>query len=98
MTVDDKTMPPEITPGLIWRVVDGNMVVVSPDAGDVHVLSQTGSEIWQLLLDGQDVSAIESYLVQKYIVSAAQAHEDVAVFIAELQSSGLLRQAVTVQT
>lgn len=91
MTADGAMAAPQIVPGLIWRVVDGNIVVVSPTAGDVHVLSQTGSDIWHLLADQNDVRAIESYLVQKYIVTDEQAHEDVAHFIQELRTLGLLQ-------
>lgn len=91
MTAEAEMAAPQIVPGLIWRVVDGNMVVVSPTAGDVHVLSQTGSDIWQLLADKNDVRAIESYLVQKYIVTNEQAHDDVAHFIQELRTLGLLQ-------
>ncbi|HRQ40553.1 MAG TPA: PqqD family protein [Chloroflexota bacterium] len=90
MTADAQVALPQMAPGLIWRVVDDNIVVVSPEAGDVHVLSRTGSDIWQLLAGSKDVSTIESYLVQKYIVSAEQAHQDVANFIQELKALGLL--------
>ncbi|GIK55145.1 MAG: hypothetical protein BroJett015_08080 [Chloroflexota bacterium] len=91
MTADGAMAVPQIAPGLIWRVVDGNIVIVSPTAGDVHVFSQTGSDIWQLLADRNDVRAIESYLVQKYIVTDERAHEDVANFIQELRMLGLLQ-------
>lgn len=91
MTADGEMAAPQLAPGLIWRLVDDNVVVVSPEAGDVHVFSQTGSEIWRLLIEQNDVSTIESYLVQKYIVSAAQAHEDVVAFIQELRTLGLLQ-------
>ncbi|NJN54786.1 MAG: PqqD family protein [Anaerolineae bacterium] len=91
MTTVETNGIPEIVPGLIWRVVDDNMVVVSPEAGDVHVLSQTGSDIWQLLVDKKGMSEVESYLVDKYIVSHEQAHDDLAQFIQELRAMGLIR-------
>lgn len=91
MTANSEKTEPGIVPGLIWRLVDDHIVVVSPEAGDVHVLSQTGSEIWQLLLEKKDVSAIESYLVQKYVVSPEEAHQDMAFFIQELTALGLLQ-------
>ncbi len=91
MTSNSDKVSASIVPDLIWRVVDDNIVIVTPEAGDVHVLSQTGSEIWQLLADGKDASAIESYLVHKYTVSTEVAHHDVADFLRELATLGLLR-------
>lgn len=80
----------EIASGLIWRLVDDNVVVVSPVDGEVHVLSETGTAVWQLLADKKAVSEIESYLVKHYIVTQEQAHADVVQFLEELRSLGLL--------
>lgn len=91
MTTGGETATPQIVPALIWRQVDDNMVVVSPESGDVHVLSQTAADIWRLLAEENDVSTIESYLVEHYVVSAEQAHDDVGAFIQELKSLGLLQ-------
>ena len=85
----DKQM--EVVPELIWRMVDDNAVLVSPEDGEVHVLSHTGTVIWQLLADKRSVSEIESFLVTQYIVSPEKAHSDVVAFMNELKSSGLLR-------
>ena len=80
-----------INPDLIWRVVDGNTVVVSPEDGDVQVFSATANVIWQLLVDKKEISEIESYLVSHYIVSDDQAKADVNKFILELIEMGLIR-------
>ena len=91
MTAEAIASSLQIRPGLIWRVVDDNIVVVSPEAGDVQVLSQTGSVIWQMVANKNEVRDIESYLVEHYIVSPEQAHQDVAAFIRELKNLGLLQ-------
>lgn len=88
--VKDNSKSFEITPTVIWRVVDDNTVVVSPENGDVVVLSETGSIIWQMLADKKAVSEIESYLASHYIVSVEQAEIDVHNFIEELIQSGLI--------
>lgn len=80
-----------IKPELIWRIVDDNAVVVCPETGDVHVFSQTGSIIWQMLAQKKTVSDIVTYLVNHYTVSHEQAHTDVANFIHELNESRLLQ-------
>jgi len=81
---------PQVSSGIIWRILDGNAVIVSPTDGEVHVLSETGTAIWEMVVDKKDVSDIEGYLVEHYIVSQADAHQDVASFINEIKVLGLV--------
>jgi hypothetical protein len=81
---------PLIAPDLIWRLLDDNAVVVSPQVGDVHVFSQTGSTIWQLLAKQKNLNEIEEYLVNHYIVNREEARRDMESFIYQLQELGLL--------
>lgn len=91
MDMADNTIP-KIAADLIWRLVDENVVVVSPEKGDVHVLSPTGTQIWQLIADKKEVSEIETYFVKRYIVSQEQARADIYEFINNLQGLGLLNK------
>ncbi len=91
MAVETLLSAPEVAAGLIWRVVDDNVVVVSPDTGDVHVLSPTGAVVWQMLADKKEVNAIKSYLTNHYTISPEQADQDVTAFISTLKQEGLLR-------
>ncbi len=81
---------PQVAPSIIWRILDGNAVIVSPTDGDVHVLSETGTAIWEMVADKKDVSDIEGFLVEHYIVSQAEAHQDVESFINDLKTLGLV--------
>ncbi|MCP4357241.1 MAG: PqqD family protein [Chloroflexi bacterium] len=81
---------PQVAPDIIWRIVDGNAVIVSPIDGEVHVLSETGTAIWEMVADKNNVSDIEGYLVDHYIVSQAQACQDVESFINNLKALGLI--------
>jgi len=81
----------QIKPELIWREVDNNTVIVSPEDGDVIVLSATGSIIWKMLADKKGVNEIESHLVNDYIVSAEKAKSDIQSFVQELKQAGFLR-------
>lgn len=92
MTAD--SLPPTsytIAPGLIWRLLDENVVVVAPDAGDVHVLSQTGAVIWQLLAEEKSLTEIVTHLAENFTVSFEQAQADLLAFIHQLQASNLLQ-------
>ncbi len=81
---------PQIAPGIIWRVLDDNVVVVSPTGGKVRVLNQLGTVIWQLLTEGKTREDILTHLVDFYEVSAEQAFEDLNGFLIELKERGLV--------
>ena len=81
---------PCVVPDLIWRVLDGETVVVSPVDGEYCVLNGLGTVIWQLLVDGCSLAGIEAHLVEHYEVSEEQAREDVGRFLSDLQQHGLL--------
>lgn len=79
-----------IKPNLIWRQVDENTVVVTPQSGQMRVLNGVGSTIWQLLADNQSKEAIIAHLVAHYTVTVEQASIDLDKFLAELEERGLL--------
>lgn len=81
---------PQVTSGLISRVLDGNTVIVAPHVGKVRILNPVGSFIWQLLNEGQSRTQIESHLSQKYAISAEQAQQDLETFLTDLKQRGLL--------
>jgi hypothetical protein len=81
---------PIIHPELTWRLLDSEAVIVSPTSGDIRVLNQTGTEIWQLLADGCELEKIEMVLVDQYNLSLHQAKVDVSVFLEDLMRCGLI--------
>ena len=81
---------PDIAPQLIWRQLDGNVVIVLPRQGDIHVLNPIGTSIWQLLVERCSIADIERHLVTHYDVSEADARRDLAAFLADLTERELL--------
>ena len=81
---------PRIISNLIWRQVDGNTVVVTPQSGEMRVLNGVGSTIWQLLAEEQTPDAIVAHLVTHYDVSPQQASDDLWAFLADLDGRHLL--------
>ena len=81
---------PHLKSDLIWRKVDENTVVVTPQSGKMRVLNGFGSTIWQLLVENQAPQAIIKHLVAHYAVSAEQASADLNTFLAELEERNLL--------
>ncbi len=81
---------PQIVSNLIWRQVDENTVVVSPQSGEMRVLNGVGSTIWQLLAEKKNPDDIIAHLVAHYAVSPEQARQDLQAFLTDLDERHLL--------
>ena len=81
---------PHLISEIIWRVLDDNAVLVSPEGGQVTILNGVGTIIWSLI-DGQSNGLdIARQLAQQYDVSSDQAQNDVEQFLNKLQNRGLI--------
>lgn len=74
----------------VFRVVDGEAVIVEPRNGMVNVLSGVGTRIWELLDGVRDVSDIAGILQDEYEVTREQAESDAREFLEDLKSKGLV--------
>jgi len=81
---------PKVAPDLVWRLLDGNAVVVSPGAGEVRVLNRVGTVIWQLLIEENGPDDIEEHLVKQFSVTRHQARSDLQAFFSDLTERGVL--------
>lgn len=81
---------PRIAANLIWRQVDENTVIVSPQNGEMQVLNGVGSTIWQLLDEQKSPDFIVTYLTDYYNVSHEQAYSDLQNFLADLEERCLV--------
>lgn len=79
-----------IAPGLIWRLLDDNVVIVSPGVGKVRVLNGMATIIWQLMGENKNQAEIEAYLATHYEASIEQVREDLQDFLADLKDRGLI--------
>ena len=75
---------------IVWRVMDDNAVVVTPQTGKVRVLNPVGSAIWQRLVENKSVPEIATHLATHFEVSHTQAQQDIQQFIEELKARGIV--------
>lgn len=80
----------QIAPGLIWRLLDDNVVIVSPGMGKVRVLNGMATVIWQLMAEGKSNNEIQEHLTAHYEVTIGQAQEDLQLFLTDLKDRGLI--------
>ncbi len=54
--------------GLVARIVDDETVILDPETGYLHVLNDTGTEIWNYIQKEKDpsVSSVISYMQDTY--------------------------------
>lgn len=76
---------------ILVREVDGEVVILDREAGQVHQLNPTGRYIWELLDDGYECDSIVDVMVQEFEVARETAEADVEGFLQQLRALGLVR-------
>ena len=77
---------------LVWREVDEEVVIVSPDSGDVRALNLIGSRIWVNLDGKQSLELILKQLVNDFpSVSTDRLQQDLLQFIASLNERHMIK-------
>ena len=81
---------PLLHPQVATRIIDGEAVIVLPKSGQVKVLNEVGSRIWELIDGTRSVGEITEIVVAEYDVTTDQAERDVEEFIQELIEGDML--------
>jgi hypothetical protein len=80
----DRWQRPTPHPQVAATVVDGQAVIVMADAGQVTVLNDVGTRIWQLSDGKRNVDEIVQTIVAEYEVTPEIAWQDVETFLQRL--------------
>ena len=79
-------------PGLEWRVLEGETVVLDLDGSQYFAINQTGTLLWPLLAQGTTKAQLVGPLTSACDVAPADAARDVEAFCARLDGAGLLER------
>jgi hypothetical protein len=74
---------------LSWRVLEGEVVVLFPDAGTLHRLNPTGTRCWELVDGRRTLAELGEELSAEYSASAAEIVSDLEVLATDLVAAGL---------
>ena len=74
----------------IWRVVDGEVVILLPDGHMLYALKGCGSRVWELIEEEKSISEIARKICDEYEVEPERASEDITEFINELAEMKLV--------
>ncbi len=79
------------SPDLPFRVVDEEVVIVSPPEGEITVLNETAAKIWQLLDGKRTLQQIADILAHEFEVERGKAYSDCFDFIKKLEQKGFVQ-------
>ena len=77
-------------PGVIWRTLDDETVLILPNSGHYVIINEVGTFIWELIERAMPVKEIEREIVDTYGVTIEQAATDLQTFLNELSHKGLI--------
>jgi hypothetical protein len=78
------------SPSTASRVFGQDAVIISPAENTVRMLNPTGSRIWELADGSHTAENIAVLLAEEFEVSLSEARGQVADFLADLESRGLV--------
>ena len=91
MTVSNTREPAlRIPDHVVYRELDGALVLTSLAVGGFLRLDEVGRAIWTALAQGLDVDAVVAELTRTYDVAEERCRADVVSFISDLERRGLL--------
>jgi hypothetical protein len=86
---------------VVARVVAGETLIVPirgkvGDLASIYSFNGTGTLIWKMLDSPKTIAQLADGVAQEYEVDAAQAERDVASFVSEMKSVGLVEVPASV--
>lgn len=81
---------PQRAQDVIWQFMDDGVVLVLPEEGELRVLNEVGTTIWQLIDGRRTLQHITEELVKKYEVSPREARKDLRAFVDQLEAGRLI--------
>lgn len=76
---------------VLWNEADHIVTVLIVASGDFVELNRIGSDIWKMLADGKDETAIVDDLASRYDAPRHQIEKDVKTFLDTMVEKGLLQ-------
>lgn len=74
---------------VIAKRLEGGILLVHMSTNCIFELNESGSRVWELLAQCEDVNSIVEHLVEEFEVDQARATQEVESLLARLQSEGL---------
>ncbi len=76
---------------LVEQIVDGELVVLDQESGQIHQFNATASEIWTCLNGKTTTDEIISHIAEHYGIDLDVAKKDVELTLQQLQEQNLIK-------
>jgi hypothetical protein len=87
---DNKEMRVRRNEEAVWRVIDGDVVVLHPEERMLHALKGCGSMMWELIEKETAISEILEVVCEEYEVEPARAEAEITQFVHNLKDLNLV--------
>ncbi len=77
-------------PHVAWRRVEEESVLLNVDTSEYYSLDPVGTQVWELLGQGEDEEGIAQALAEDYGVASARAASDVRALVSDLLREKLI--------
>jgi hypothetical protein len=74
----------------VWRVIDGEAVLLIPEEAELYALKGCGSRVWEILEEESSISEIVQRICDEYEVAPQRAREDITGFVHRLAAVKLV--------
>lgn len=85
-------MPIRLRQEIVWREIDGEVVVLDLEGAAYFTVSRSGRTLWPLVVGGTTAEDLASRLVEQFSIERAVADRDVGIFLDALGREGLLER------
>jgi len=79
---------------ILWKSVDGELVIVKTDTDEYLYLNPTGADIFEMIATGLKKDDIFKELTLRYDASEEMIGSDVDEIMKELKDSGIIEEVV----
>lgn len=77
-------------PDVIARRLGSSVVLVDLQTNRIYELNQTGARIWELVVEGHDLEAIETTLQAEFDTAAVNVRDEIARVLRDVRAEGLI--------
>ena len=78
------------TPDSVSKIIGQEAVIILPAAGEVKVLNEVGSRLWELVDGKRTIAELAAQICDEYAVNPQQAEDDALDFIQRMVERKLL--------
>jgi Coenzyme PQQ synthesis protein D (PqqD) len=81
---------PRPIPDVVYRELEGEMVLVHLGTNRIYSLNETGARFWELLGGGGDRAEIERQLLDEFAIDPDELRQEIDAMLVSLANEGLV--------